>query len=167
MKKPGMGNTPNTSIGGMNTNPISKGPGMNNMQPPNGMNGMKPPNGMNNMNGPGKMGPPNGMNGMSDPGMGGPPGYGEVAKNRQEYNSDPKKGGFQWRKQPMNPMLAFSAAVNRTPDHRMGVYVLPWDNRQCDYVYAAADKNVFKGALTMKKFRQVNFNNFFKLQSYF
>lgn len=64
-------------------------------------------------------------------------------------------------------MLAFSAAVNRTPDHSLGKYVIPWDNRQCDYVYSAADKNVFKGALTMKKFRQVRIFQYFFFSSYF
>lgn len=83
MKKPNMGNTPNTSIGGM-TNPMQKGPGLNNMAPNNGgmvrspnMNG---PNGMN-MNGPNgmNMNGPNGMN-MNGPPMGG--GYGTEFKNR-------------------------------------------------------------------------------------
>lgn len=61
----------------------------------------------------------------------------------------------------MTPMLAFTAAVNRTPDHSQSQYVIPWDNQRCDYVYAAADKNVFKGALSMKKFRKVSFQHFF------
>jgi len=33
--------------------------------------------------------------------------------------------------------------------------VIPWDSQRCDYVYSAADKNVFRGALTMKQFRKV------------
>jgi hypothetical protein len=53
----------------------------------------------------------------------------------------------------MNPMLKFSEFVNNTPESRPGLYVLPWDNIECDYVYAAADPHVFKGAMTMKKFR--------------
>jgi hypothetical protein len=50
--------------------------------------------------------------------------------------------------------------VNKTPDHGHGKYVIPWDSKQCDYVYKAADKNVFKGAVTFKKFRTVSVNKF-------
>lgn len=60
MKKPNMGMTPNTSIGGMN-NPISSGPGLNSMNP----GGMRP--NMPNMNGPNM---PN-MNGPNVPKMNG------------------------------------------------------------------------------------------------
>jgi hypothetical protein len=73
------------------------------------------------------------------------------------YNNDPERGGFQWRKSPFTPMLAFSKSVDNTPDHRYGCYVIPWDNERCDFVYAAADQNVFKGAITMKKFQNVIF----------
>lgn len=77
--------------------------------------------------------------------------------NRRELNSDPRKGGFQWMKHPSGPMSAFPKAVNNTPDHMPGKYVIPWDHKQCNYVYKAADKNVFKGAITMKKFRKVSY----------
>jgi hypothetical protein len=33
MKKPNLGGTPNTSIGGMNNNVMQKGPGLNGMNP--------------------------------------------------------------------------------------------------------------------------------------
>jgi hypothetical protein len=59
------------------------------------------------------------------------------------------------RKSPFTPFLAFTRAVNSTPDHKTDYFVIPWDNQVLDYVYTAADKNVFKGAMTFKKLRKV------------
>ena len=153
MKKPNV-QTPNTSIGGNTMNNFQKGPGMNNMN--NNMNNLRGSN-MNNMNPGNNM---NNMNGMGDE----TEDFVEEYKNRAEFTSDPNDGGFQWRKPPMTPGLAFNTAVKNTPDHGFGKYVLPWDNRQCDYVYKAADKDVFKGALSMKSFKEVIFlNSFFTI----
>jgi hypothetical protein len=88
--------------------------------------------------------------------MGNPYSMGGMQSNKAPLNQDPSMGGFQWRKSPMNPMLKFSESVDNTPESRTGLYVLPWDNLECDYIYAAADPHVFKGAMTMKKFRQVS-----------
>lgn len=95
----------------------------NNMGPPR--NGMNVPPGAMPKGAPQMNGPPNGQ--FSQPQMGG--GSYQDQQNRVEYNQDPSRGGFQWRKSPMTPMLAYSAAVNNTPDHSTGQYVIPWDNK--------------------------------------
>ena len=59
----------------------------------------------------------------------------------------------------MNPMLAFAASVNNTPDHSMGKFVLPWDNKDCDFVYGCADSKVFKEQYSLQQFRKVIFFN--------
>jgi hypothetical protein len=166
MKKPDMGGTPNTSVGGMNNNPIQTGPGlaaMNSGPGPMGMN-PNPQMGMNNMRG--STGPGNNMYNSnmynmkgpsnSSGNLGGMGGMAPMVNNKGPLNSLPENGGFQWRKPDSTPNLVFNEYVNKTPDNMPNRYYIPWDHVQSNFVYAAADPNVFKGAMTMRAFQSVS-----------
>jgi len=109
------------------------------------MNGM---NGMNNRNmSQSQMMMNNGKNQMMMKGQGG-------QVNRAFVNMNPALGGRQFSKS--HGGLVFGKSANNAPDHRPGCYVMPWDSKNGDYVYAACPENVFKKKLSTQYLKTVN-----------
>lgn len=102
---------------------------------------------------------PQGMGGMGvSQGMGALP----MQSVKLFKNPNPALGGTQWVKPGFGPMLAFYNAVNKTPEHAVGKYVIPWDHKNFDYVYPACPNKVFKGRTTLINLKSVGFlTNFF------
>lgn len=97
-----------------------------------------------------------GMNNMNVPG-------GPGSRNRNVINQNPMLGGTQYSNPGFAPSLPFLGAVKATPDHTPGRFVIPWDCKDHDYVYAACPNQVFRGKFTLQKLKQVSL--FFLLPS--
>lgn len=80
---------------------------------------------------------------------------GPMAMNRQVVNQNPMLGGTQYNDPGFAPALPFTEAVKKTPDHGPGRFVIPWDMKDHDFVYAACPNKVFRGKLTLAKLKQV------------
>jgi hypothetical protein len=81
---------------------------------------------------------------------------GPMAKNRMFRNNNPNLGGVQWSKGTNS--LVFGKAVNMTPDHSYGSFVIPWDSKSGDYVYGCCPQKVFKKKLSLQVLKNVSFN---------
>lgn len=96
------------------------------------------------------------MGGQMNPQMMDPPG-GPNAQNRQFVNQNPMLGGTKFNKPGFAPLLPFYGALNATPDHNMnmGKFFIPWDVKDCDYVYGVFPDKVFRGKFSRMKLKQV------------
>lgn len=81
---------------------------------------------------------------------------GPNARNRNVMNQNPMLGGTKYNSPGFAPALPFLGAVKNTPDHTPGRFVIPWDCKDHDYVYAACPNQVFRGKFSLQKLKQVS-----------
>ena len=78
---------------------------------------------------------------------------------RTVVNLDPALGGMRFNPPKLTPLLEFTKACEKTPNSNQFVWVIPWDNKNKDYVYPALDDNIFMGRMTILELKQVETQN--------
>ena len=69
---------------------------------------------------------------------------------------DPSLGGQMFTTPSLAPGSTFALACKNTPDGFKGYWIIPWDHRNSDFVYAAVDDTVYRGHMTAYDLKMVS-----------